>query len=171
MLPSWFSALGRGGLSGQRGTSLIGRSLVSGVGPGVSWSPPSPSLQEEPTVHSALSEPCEPSEPQDPTGLEKTDVNHNTQAFGGQGDSAQCSNGNEIKTETLEDDWKKRWISKLSQWKRSKGVLICNIFYRNVIIKKEDDQNRVNSNPEIPPNPTSNHQPTLLHSYYTYYYY
>ena len=104
MLPSWFSALGRGGLSGQRGTSLIGRSLVSGVGPGVSWSPPSPSLQEEPTVHSALSEPCEPSEPQDPTGLEKTDVNHNTQAFGSQGDSATCSNGNEIKTETLEDD-------------------------------------------------------------------
>lgn len=93
LLPSWFSALSRGGLSGQRGTSLIGRSLVSGAGPGVSWSPPSPSLQEEPTMHSVLSE------PQDPNGLEKAAVNHSDQVEG-----AQCSNGNDIKTETLEDD-------------------------------------------------------------------
>ncbi|XP_029315867.1 homeobox-containing protein 1-like isoform X2 [Cottoperca gobio] len=106
LLPSWFSALGRGGLSGQRGTSLIGRSLVSGAGSqtegsrltGVSWSPPSPSLQDEPTIHSALSE------PQDPMGLEKVAVNHSNQALANQVEGAACSIGNDIKTETLEDD-------------------------------------------------------------------
>ncbi|XP_058485275.1 homeobox-containing protein 1-like isoform X2 [Solea solea] len=98
LLPSWLSVLGRGHLSGQRGTSLIGRSPVIGTGPqaegsrltGVSWSPPSPSLQDEPTIHSVLSE------PQDPIGLEKTAANHE--------DGAGCSMGNEIKMETLEDD-------------------------------------------------------------------
>ncbi|XP_029354968.1 homeobox-containing protein 1-like isoform X2 [Echeneis naucrates] len=106
LLPSWFSALGRGGLSGQRGASLIGRSLVTGAGPqaegsrltGVSWSPPSPSLQDEPTIHSVLSE------PQDPIGLEKEAANHGDQALGNQVEGAACSLGNDIKTETLEDD-------------------------------------------------------------------
>lgn len=106
LLPSWFSALGKGGLSGQRATSLIGRSLVTGVGAqaegsrltGVSWSPPSPSLQDEPTINSALSE------PQDPISLEKTAVNHGNQALASQGDGAGCSMGNDIKTETPEDD-------------------------------------------------------------------
>ncbi|KAM6950552.1 homeobox-containing protein 1-like isoform 2-T2 [Lycodopsis pacificus] len=106
LLPSWFSVLSRGGLSGQRGASLIGRSLVSGAGPqaegsrltGVSWSPPSPSLQDEPSIHSALSE------PQDPIGLEKAAVNHGSHALANQVDGAGCSIGNDIKTETLEDD-------------------------------------------------------------------
>ncbi|XP_059215465.1 homeobox-containing protein 1-like isoform X3 [Centropristis striata] len=106
LLPSWFSALGRGGLSGQRGGSLIGRSLVSGAGAqaegsrltGVSWSPPSPSLQDEPTIHSELSE------TQDPIVLEKTAVSHSDQALANQVDGAGCSIGNDIKTETLEDD-------------------------------------------------------------------
>ncbi|XP_038557777.1 homeobox-containing protein 1-like isoform X3 [Micropterus salmoides] len=101
LLPSWFSALARGGMSGQRGTSLIGRSLVSGAGPqvegsrltGVSWSPPSPSLQDEPTI-----------EPQDPIGLEKAAVHHSNQALANQVDGTRCSMGNDIKTETLEDD-------------------------------------------------------------------
>ncbi|XP_029982485.1 homeobox-containing protein 1-like isoform X1 [Sphaeramia orbicularis] len=106
LLPSWFSALGRGGLSGQRGGSLIGRSLVSGAGPqsegarltGVSWSPPSPSLQDEPTIHTALTE------PQDPIILEKAPGDHSTPTLAGQEDEAGCSMGNDIKTETLEDD-------------------------------------------------------------------
>uniref|UniRef100_A0AAQ4NS27 Homeobox-containing protein 1 n=1 Tax=Gasterosteus aculeatus aculeatus TaxID=481459 RepID=A0AAQ4NS27_GASAC len=106
LLPSWFSVLSRGGLSGQRGTSLIGRSLVSGAGPqaegsrltGASWSPPSPSLQDEPTVHSALSE------PQDPIGLEKAAVNHGSHALANQAEGAGRNIRNEIKTETLEDD-------------------------------------------------------------------
>ncbi len=101
LLPSWFSALSRGGLAVQRGTSLTGRSIVAGAGPqaegsrltGVSWSPPSPSLQDEPTVHSALSE------PQDPIDLEKAAANQSNQA-----DGARCSMGSDIKTETLEDD-------------------------------------------------------------------
>ncbi|XP_071345672.1 homeobox-containing protein 1-like isoform X2 [Trachinotus anak] len=106
LLPSWFSALGRGGLSGQRGASLIGRSLATGTGPqaegsrltGVSWSPPSPSLQDEPTIHSVLSE------PQDPIGLEKEGANHSSQALANQVEGAACGMGNDIKTETLEDD-------------------------------------------------------------------
>ncbi|KAM7406507.1 hypothetical protein PAMP_000881 [Pampus punctatissimus] len=104
LLPSWFSTLGRGGLSGQRGTSLVGRSLVSVAGPqgegsrltSVSWSPPSPSLQDEPTIHSALSE------SQDPIGLEKAAAGHSSQA--NQVNEAGCSLGSDIKTETLEDD-------------------------------------------------------------------
>lgn len=106
LLPSWFSALGRGGLSGQRGASLIGRSLVSGAGPqaegsrlsGVSWSPPSPSLQDEPAIHGVLSE------SQDPNGLEKAAVNQSNQAAADQADGARCGLGSEIKTEALEDD-------------------------------------------------------------------
>lgn len=84
----------------QRGSSLIARSLVSGPGPqvegarltGASWSPPSPSLQDEPTNHSMLSE------SQDPitVAVGKASVN--------QVDGAGCSLGNDIKTETLEDD-------------------------------------------------------------------
>lgn len=104
LLPSWFSALGRGGVATHRGTSLIGRSLMSGAGPqaegarltGVSWSPPSPSLQDEPTIHSALSE------PQD--GLEKAAESHSSPTLAIQEDGAGCSMGNDIKTETLEDD-------------------------------------------------------------------
>ncbi len=65
---------------------------------GVSWSPPSPSLQDEPTVHSALSE------PQDPIDLEKAAVNHNNQSVANQMDEARCSMESDIKTETLEDD-------------------------------------------------------------------
>ncbi|XP_068612830.1 homeobox-containing protein 1-like [Brachionichthys hirsutus] len=99
LLPSWFSALGRGGLSGQRASSLISRSLSSGGGPqadgsrltGVSWSPPSPSLQDEPTMHITLSE------PHDPIGVEKA-------APADQEEGARRNNGSDIKTETLEDD-------------------------------------------------------------------
>ncbi|XP_068174238.1 homeobox-containing protein 1-like isoform X2 [Antennarius striatus] len=106
LLPSWFSALGRGGVSVQRAASLIGRSVVSGVGPqadgsrltGVSWSPPSPSLQDEPTMHSTLSE------HQDPINLEKAAVNDSNQALASQEDGPRCINGGDIKTETLEDD-------------------------------------------------------------------
>ncbi|XP_041670465.1 homeobox-containing protein 1-like isoform X3 [Cheilinus undulatus] len=106
LLPSWFSALSRGALSGQRGASLIGRSLISGAGPpaegsrlsGVSWSPPSPSLQEEPTIHGVLSD------PQDPIIVEKSAANHTNQADANQVEGARCSMGNDIKTETLEDD-------------------------------------------------------------------
>ncbi|CAL9701170.1 unnamed protein product [Knipowitschia caucasica] len=61
LVPSWFSALGRGALAGHR-NSLIGRSLLSGLAShseggrlsGVSWSPPSPSLQDEATIHTVL---------------------------------------------------------------------------------------------------------------------
>uniref|UniRef100_UPI0037E9A31A homeobox-containing protein 1-like n=1 Tax=Semicossyphus pulcher TaxID=241346 RepID=UPI0037E9A31A len=106
LLPSWFSALSRGALSGQRGASLIGRSLVSGAGPqaegsrltGVSWSPTSPSLQDEPTIHGVLAE------TQDPISLEKAAANHSNQLLANQVDGARCSMGNDIKTETLEDD-------------------------------------------------------------------
>lgn len=80
LLPSGFPLLARG-LSGQR-AALIGRSPASAGGMGVvSWSPPSPSLQED------------LSEPQEPTSLEKTGVQ----------ERAACSNGTHIKTETLED--------------------------------------------------------------------
>lgn len=95
-------------MTGQRAASLIGRSLVSGAGPqaegsrlsGVSWSPPSPSLQEEPTIHGALSE------AQDPMGLEKAAVNHSSSspALANQAEAARCGAAGDIKTETLEDD-------------------------------------------------------------------
>ncbi|XP_013871030.1 homeobox-containing protein 1 isoform X2 [Austrofundulus limnaeus] len=105
-LPSWFSALARGGMPGQRGTSLIARSLVSGAGSqaegtrltGASWSPPSPSLQDEPSLPSVLSE------PQDPVGSEKTAANPSSPASTNQVDGARGGAGNRIKTETLEDD-------------------------------------------------------------------
>ncbi|XP_029951858.1 homeobox-containing protein 1-like isoform X1 [Salarias fasciatus] len=101
LLPSWLSSLGRGGLPAQRGGSLLGRSLVPGLGPvaegvrlsGVPWSPPSPSLQDDPGIHGVLSD------PQDPMGPEK----------GGGGSppaegEAGCSVESDIKTEALEDD-------------------------------------------------------------------
>lgn len=65
---------------------------------GVSWSPPSPSLQDDPTIHSALSD------AQDPNGLEKAAVNHSNQVIVNQVDGVRCGMGNDIKTETLEDD-------------------------------------------------------------------
>ncbi|XP_029904242.1 homeobox-containing protein 1-like isoform X2 [Myripristis murdjan] len=110
LLPSWFAALGRGGLAGQKGSSLTGRSLLQAVGPqaegprltGVSWSPPSPSLQDEPTNHSSLSE------PQDSVALveEMASVNHSILALANQELTAGPGGGteNDIKTETLEDD-------------------------------------------------------------------
>ncbi|XP_056134922.1 homeobox-containing protein 1-like [Lampris incognitus] len=111
LLPSWLAAwpaLGRGGVAGQRGNSLIGRSLVSGAGSqaegprltGVSWSPPSPSLQEEPTNHNSLTE------PQDPITLavEMAAVNHSILALANQVGVTGGGAGGDIKTEALEDD-------------------------------------------------------------------
>ncbi|XP_047436076.1 homeobox-containing protein 1-like isoform X2 [Mugil cephalus] len=107
LLPSWFSALGRGAMSGQRGASLMGRSIMPGAGhqpegsriTGVSWSPPSPSLQDEPTIHSALSE------PQDPVALDKAaSASDSNQAVAGHVVGAGSGLGSDIKTETLEDD-------------------------------------------------------------------
>lgn len=97
-LPSWFSALARGG---QRGASLIGRSLLSGAGSqaegsrmtGASWSPPSPSLQDDPGLHVVLSE------PQDPATSEKTAAGCGSPASANQADA-----GNQIKTESVDDD-------------------------------------------------------------------
>ncbi|XP_061876758.1 homeobox-containing protein 1-like isoform X4 [Entelurus aequoreus] len=59
LLPSWLATLAaRGGVSGQRGGGpVIGRSLVSAAG--VSWSPLSPSLQDEAAVPGVLTEPPE----------------------------------------------------------------------------------------------------------------
>nr|XP_054590867.1 homeobox-containing protein 1 isoform X2 [Nothobranchius furzeri] len=102
-LPSWFSALARGGASGHRGTSLIGRSLLSGLGPqaegsrltGVSWSPPSPSLQDDPSLLS---------EPQDLVSSEKMAVSRRSPASANQADRAGGSTGNQVKMETLEGD-------------------------------------------------------------------
>lgn len=94
LLPSWFSALNRGGVSIQRSTSLIGRSLASGAGSGASWSPPSPSLQEDaPIAHSVLPD------SQEPILLEK-------EAVGGQilGSQEEAAQGGGVKTETLVDD-------------------------------------------------------------------
>uniref|UniRef100_G3PPM5 Homeobox-containing protein 1 n=1 Tax=Gasterosteus aculeatus TaxID=69293 RepID=G3PPM5_GASAC len=54
--------------------------------------------KDEPTVHSALSE------PQDPIGLEKAAVNHGSHALANQAEGAGRNIRNEIKTETLEDD-------------------------------------------------------------------
>ncbi|TWW67173.1 homeobox-containing protein 1-like isoform X1 [Takifugu flavidus] len=93
VLPSGFPVLGRAGLSGQR-AALIGRPQAAAAGTGVSWSPPSPSLQEEPGMHL--------SEPQDPISLQKTAVSHSGPAPANQ-ERPPCSNGNDIKTETLED--------------------------------------------------------------------
>ncbi|XP_015252628.1 PREDICTED: homeobox-containing protein 1-like isoform X3 [Cyprinodon variegatus] len=98
-LPSWFSALARGAASGQRGASLIGRSLVSGSSSqaegsrttGASWSPTSPSLQEE-------------SDPQEPLTSEKTAAGRNSPASANQGDGAGCIAGNQIKMESMDHD-------------------------------------------------------------------
>lgn len=101
LLPTWFSALGRGSLSGHRG-SLIGRSLLAGLAShteggrlsGVSWSPPSPSLQDEATIHTVLVE------GQEPGSLEKANDD--------QGSAAALTNQNsqedDVKPEGLEDD-------------------------------------------------------------------
>lgn len=91
VLPGGFPLLGRAGLSGQR-AALIARPQAPAAGTAASWSPPSPYLQEEPSAPL--------SEPRDPDGLEKT--------AGGRGSPANqerppCSNGKDIKTETLED--------------------------------------------------------------------
>ncbi|MEQ2242884.1 hypothetical protein ILYODFUR_001473, partial [Ilyodon furcidens] len=102
-LPSWFSALARGGTSGQRSASQIGRSLVSGSGSqaegsrltGVSWSPSSPTLQDESGLHSVLSE------PQDLVTSGKTAASRSSPASANQADGAGCSVGNQIK---MEDD-------------------------------------------------------------------
>ncbi|KAM4602555.1 homeobox-containing protein 1-like [Polymixia lowei] len=117
LLPSWLAAwpaLARGGMTGQRDSSLIGRSLVSGVGPqadgsrltGVSCSPPFSSLQDQPTNHSSLTE------PQDPITLavEMAAVNHSILTLANQAAVAMAgvSTGNDIKTEELEDDERER---------------------------------------------------------------
>ncbi|KAM3877078.1 homeobox-containing protein 1-like [Diretmus argenteus] len=108
LLPSWLAALGRGGMAVQRGSSLIGRSMMLGAGPqaegsrltGASWSPPSPTLQDEPTNHSSLSE------PQDPIALavEMAAVNHSILALANQAAAVVVGGDTEsdIKTELLE---------------------------------------------------------------------
>lgn len=101
LLPTWFSALGRGGLAGHR-SSLIGRSLLSGLAShaeggrmsGVPWSPPSPSLQDEATIHTVLTEGQE-----EPVSLEKNDDQRSA------GLANQNSREDEVKPEGLEDDW------------------------------------------------------------------
>ncbi|XP_041711383.1 homeobox-containing protein 1 isoform X3 [Coregonus clupeaformis] len=116
LLPSWLAAWpgsGRGGLAAQRASSLIGRSLLSGVGlaqgagmegsrlTGVSWSPPS--LQDDDsTNHSnAL-------EHQDPIALavEMAAVNHSILALATQAGGGLALGGTEsdIKTEVLDND-------------------------------------------------------------------
>lgn len=130
-MPGWLSALTRGGVSGQRGVSAIGRSLVSGAGTGATWSPPSPSLQEEPIMHSALPD------SQDPIVLEKAAVN---QSLSGQVEEAQGGTVNDIKTETLEDDWKRQGVSPFLPPSIEKGKKACwyaSGFYRNVISEKK----------------------------------
>nr|XP_057934842.1 homeobox-containing protein 1-like isoform X2 [Doryrhamphus excisus] len=90
LLPSWLAALtARGGVAGQhRGGAVIGRSLLSGAG--ASWSPPSPSLQDEAAVRSALVE------PRDAACLETAAVN--------QVERAGPSEVHDVKTEATEDD-------------------------------------------------------------------
>ncbi|XP_028291405.1 homeobox-containing protein 1-like isoform X2 [Gouania willdenowi] len=107
LLPSWFSTLSRGGMSGQRNASLIGRALMSGIVPqaegvritGMSWSPPSPTLQDEPAIHSLLPD------TQDPVCLEKAAESESSPPpTVRQGEQPGCSVGGDIKTEMLEDD-------------------------------------------------------------------
>lgn len=86
-------------MSIQRSASLIGRSLASGAGSGVSWSPPSPSLQDDPPMaHSVLPD------SQEPILLEKEAVGE--QILSSQAEEVQggTGTGGDIKTETLEDD-------------------------------------------------------------------
>ncbi|XP_061748263.1 homeobox-containing protein 1-like isoform X1 [Nerophis ophidion] len=82
LLPSWLATLAtRGGVSGQRGGGpVIGRSLVSAAG--VSWSPLSPSNQDEAAV--ALTEPPE-------------------MAAGDQGEEAELGVVHGVKTEVIDD--------------------------------------------------------------------
>lgn len=72
-------------------------------------------------MHSVLSE------PQDPIGLEKAAVNHSNQALANQVEGAQCSNGNDIKTETLEDDWRRRVVLVLSGTRMEKDQRCVNM--------------------------------------------
>lgn len=88
ILPSGFPLLAR-----QR-AALIGRSQACVAGSGVSWSPPSPSLQEE--ASAPLVEPPDSSSP------EKTVAGHDSVALANQ-EGAASSEGTDIKTETLED--------------------------------------------------------------------
>lgn len=81
-LASGFPLLARG-LSAQR-AALIGRSPASAAGTCVSWSPPSPSLQEDPS--GVLPEPQEPTSSPALANKER----------------APCSNGTDMKTEMLE---------------------------------------------------------------------
>ncbi|XP_033842106.1 homeobox-containing protein 1-like isoform X2 [Periophthalmus magnuspinnatus] len=100
LLPSWFSALGRGALAGHR-SSLIGRTLLSGLAShseggrlsGVSWSPPSPSLQDEATIHTVLAG-------QEPVNLEKA----NDEQASAAALANQSSQEDDVKPEGLEDD-------------------------------------------------------------------
>ena len=88
-----------------RGSSLVGRASLPGVGQqaegtrltGVSWSPPSPSLQDESTNHS---------EQQDPITLavEMAAVNHSILALATQAGSVARGTGSDIKTEMLDED-------------------------------------------------------------------
>ncbi|CAN9506863.1 unnamed protein product [Ophioblennius macclurei] len=104
LLPSWFSSLGRGSLHGQRGGSLHGRSLVPGLGPvseagrltGVPWSPPSPSLQDDPGIHGVLPE------PEDPSCSEK--AGSSSPPTDSQVEGEGCGVESNIKMEVLEDD-------------------------------------------------------------------
>ncbi|XP_053721206.1 homeobox-containing protein 1-like isoform X2 [Synchiropus splendidus] len=80
LIPSWFSALGRG----HRGRSLLSGAQAEGSKlPGASWSPTS--LPDEPMTHGTL--------PQDPSGQQKVPAPHEVSGL-----SAA------IKTEVLEDD-------------------------------------------------------------------
>ncbi|KAM9816711.1 homeobox-containing protein 1-like [Neosynchiropus ocellatus] len=84
LIPSWFSALGRG----QRGRSLVPGAQAEGSKlPGVSWSPSS--LQDEPMTHGVL--------PLDPSGQQKVGAgvpaNHDVSGLTAA-----------IKTEVLDDD-------------------------------------------------------------------
>ncbi|XP_054626535.1 homeobox-containing protein 1-like isoform X6 [Dunckerocampus dactyliophorus] len=90
LLPSWLATLAaRGGVSGQqRGGAVIARSFLSGAG--VSWSPPSPSLQDEAATRSMLAE------PRDAACLDTAAVN--------QVEGAGQSEVNHVKTEVMEDD-------------------------------------------------------------------
>lgn len=86
VLPTGFPLLGRAASFGQR-AALIGRPQASAAG--ASWSPPSPSLQEDASM-----------EPQDAVGPEKMDRSGPAPT---NQERALCSNGTDIKTETSED--------------------------------------------------------------------
>ncbi|XP_062302545.1 homeobox-containing protein 1a isoform X2 [Osmerus eperlanus] len=108
LLPSWLAAWpnpAKGAMAAFRGSSLVGRASLPGVGQqaegtrltGVSWSPPSPSLQDESTNHS---------EQQDPITLavEMAAVNHSILALATQAGGVTRGTGSDIKTEMLDED-------------------------------------------------------------------